>query len=426
MDSESNNQIDKMLRRQGRNAEALPIAENGGGPGFVHLDADELNAFASNALPAAARLRYAGHLADCADCRRQMTQVALAVNPSSVHLEAAATAAPASSIWQKLAYFIKPPTLRYTGPILAVLCVAVIMGVVLRSQYGNRMLSEQTEVKSVPDASKVPAPVAPNANVPPVGPVEPTTAATPTASPTDGGATSGESQNGPVSTTTGTPEEKVRDKESAPDSAPVVSPAPAPATPKDSDAPSSDVKRKVEDRRETSNDEVAKPNTGTRVEGRVAEQKQEVGQTTGGTLGGNDGRSYPPPAAKKTGAPAKGGPSRSQTQDQIASQRDRQRNDPSGTTLSTTDQTQAENRVATKSSGNGSAAATRSVSGRQFRRQGNVWVDAGYGGGATTVVVRGSDHYRGIVADEPGLRAVAEQLAGEVVVVWKGRAYRIK
>ncbi|MEO7509691.1 MAG: hypothetical protein ABIZ95_20770, partial [Pyrinomonadaceae bacterium] len=426
MDSESNNQIDQLLRRQGRNAETLPIAENGGGAGFVHLDADELNAFASNALPTAARMRYAGHLADCAECRRQMTQVALAVNPSSVHLEAAATAAPASSLWQKLAYFIKPPTLRYTGPILAVLCVAVIMGVVLRSQYGNRMLNEQTEVKSVPDSNKAPAPVAPNANVPANVPVTPGTEATPAASPTTGTTTPGENQNGPVSITPVAPEGKTDAKERTPDAAPVVTSAP-PAPPKDVDSPDPVMKRKAEDRREKSADEVAKPNTGTRTEGRIAEQKQEVGQTTGGVVAGNDGRnrSYPPPAAKKTGAPAKGGPSRSQTQDQVSNQRDDGRSTPNDTTLST-NQPSAENRESTKSTGSGGAAAARTVSGRQFRRQGNVWVDAAYGGGATTVVNRGSDQYRGLVADEPGLRAVAEQLPGEVVVVWKGRAYRIK
>jgi hypothetical protein len=41
-------------------------------------------------------------------------------------------------------------------------------------------------------------------------------------------------------------------------------------------------------------------------------------------------------------------------------------------------------------------------------------------------VVRGSEQYRVLVADEPSLRTIAERLAGEVIVVWKGRAYRIR
>jgi hypothetical protein len=41
-----------------------------------------------------------------------------------------------------------------------------------------------------------------------------------------------------------------------------------------------------------------------------------------------------------------------------------------------------------------------------------------------TNVARGSEQYRALVADEPGLRAIAERLGGEVIVSWKTRAYR--
>jgi hypothetical protein len=72
------------------------------------------------------------------------------------------------------------------------------------------------------------------------------------------------------------------------------------------------------------------------------------------------------------------------------------------------------------------AAGKRSVGGRTFRRQGKAWVDTAYSSSRATVnVSRGSEQYRALVADEPTLRTIAEQLGGEVVVVWKGRAYRI-
>ena len=72
-------------------------------------------------------------------------------------------------------------------------------------------------------------------------------------------------------------------------------------------------------------------------------------------------------------------------------------------------------------------ADTRTVSGRRFRRQGGVWIDTAYQSStATTIVTRGSEQFRALVADEPGIRAIAAQLPGEVVVVWKGRAYRIR
>jgi hypothetical protein len=74
-----------------------------------------------------------------------------------------------------------------------------------------------------------------------------------------------------------------------------------------------------------------------------------------------------------------------------------------------------------------SSGETRSVGGRTFRREGNGWVDTAYNSSASVVNVRrGSDQYRALVADEPGLKVISEQLSGPVTVVWKGRAYRIQ
>jgi hypothetical protein len=69
----------------------------------------------------------------------------------------------------------------------------------------------------------------------------------------------------------------------------------------------------------------------------------------------------------------------------------------------------------------------RSVSGKRFRREGNVWVDSSYTSSRATInVTRGSEQFRALVADEPEIRAIANQLTGEVIVVWKGKAYRIR
>ena len=72
-----------------------------------------------------------------------------------------------------------------------------------------------------------------------------------------------------------------------------------------------------------------------------------------------------------------------------------------------------------------SSSETRSVGGRRFRRQGNAWVDTAYNSSRQTInVARGSEQYRALVADEPELHSITRQLGGEVIVVWKGRAYR--
>ncbi len=68
----------------------------------------------------------------------------------------------------------------------------------------------------------------------------------------------------------------------------------------------------------------------------------------------------------------------------------------------------------------------RSVSGHKFRKEDGVWVDSSYSSQGTVNVSRGSEQYRALIADEPGIKTIAEQLDGEIVLVWKGRAYRIK
>jgi len=67
----------------------------------------------------------------------------------------------------------------------------------------------------------------------------------------------------------------------------------------------------------------------------------------------------------------------------------------------------------------------RNVGGRRFHRRGSAWVDAAFTSSRPAIDVRrGSEQYRALVADEPGLRSISEQLSGEVIVVWKSRAYR--
>ena len=68
---------------------------------------------------------------------------------------------------------------------------------------------------------------------------------------------------------------------------------------------------------------------------------------------------------------------------------------------------------------------TRTVGGHKFRKQGSAWVDTAYKSSLSTInVQRGSEQYRALIADETGLRAITQQLGGEVIVVWRGHAYR--
>ena len=67
---------------------------------------------------------------------------------------------------------------------------------------------------------------------------------------------------------------------------------------------------------------------------------------------------------------------------------------------------------------------TRSVGGHKFRRQGNSWVDQKFKSSMTLRnISRGSDEFAAL---DSGVRSIAQQLGGEVIVVSKGKAYLIK
>jgi hypothetical protein len=73
------------------------------------------------------------------------------------------------------------------------------------------------------------------------------------------------------------------------------------------------------------------------------------------------------------------------------------------------------------------AGVTRNVGGRRFRRHSGVWVDTAYDSNSAIVnVTRGTEQYRALIGDEPGIKTIADQLEGTVIVVWKGRTYRIR
>ncbi|HSD47235.1 MAG TPA: hypothetical protein VLB87_11440, partial [Pyrinomonadaceae bacterium] len=73
------------------------------------------------------------------------------------------------------------------------------------------------------------------------------------------------------------------------------------------------------------------------------------------------------------------------------------------------------------------AAETRSVAGRNFKKERGIWIDTAYDSSTRTVnLARGSEQFRALVADEPAINTIAGQLDGEVIVVWKGRAYHIR
>ncbi len=402
MKEEANNEMDLMLRQlAGTMNKSVAHPENGeaGGTSEVHLDADELNAYAENALPPATRSRYTEHLADCTRCRQIVSQLSQA---SGFVFEEKTSAQPAiSGLRQFLSSFFSPMVLRYAVPALGLILVAALGLFVFRQRSPVRQAATEGRTDSVAQSTNpaTPAESKPESagltnqvekqkpqNVAPLKAGEEQTAANKKldAAEADTARVERESEK--------RQEEQVRTV----DQIAAAPPAPAPASETKAAEPSGDKKtnavRGLDDDRKGQAIASA-PNAAVSVE-----QQKELAKTRDNESGARVGG-----FAVSESAKAKNEVSRARAQ-------------PSAGTADSTAARRADK----------DEAETRSVAGRQFRRTGSLWVDTAYDSRATTNVVRGSEQYRALIADEPSIKTIADQLDGEVIVMWKNRAYRIR
>src|SRR5690349_11766035 len=142
MRQKTNNEIDLLLRRMGR--DGVPRNSEARG-GDRHLDADELSSYAQNALPAAARAHYTEHLADCATCRRLVTELSLSLGAAAAPV--AATHEP-GGFKTFLASLFSPLVLRYAVPALGVIVVMIVGFVVLRQQRQQEFVAQVQDNKA--------------------------------------------------------------------------------------------------------------------------------------------------------------------------------------------------------------------------------------------------------------------------------------
>ena len=422
-------EMDLWLRRHARRkTPAAPASLDPSGNGEtareassdVHLDADELNAYAEGALPPAARARYVAHLADCDACRKVATDLTLAAN---VEIEErgrdASQAASTARSWREwIAALLAPPVLRYAVPSLAMLAIIAIAFVALRDRSAREdatlvAKNEQTQTRaSAPvgqeglESTQASADEPARNGSPP--PSSKATASTEAEYAARAGATDADLAKGartdaispPQSQTTltqtanetGVQIERAdgsagRSREEEAKS--VVQLAPSGAEP----AEINDAGRK--DKKSDAKEVLAQD--------RQAEVTNNRAENAGVTAPQNTAASEDRDSAARPAAPP--------------ADRERLARRRSIAGL------KSEGRSRANDDG---SAETRSVGGRQFRRQGSAWVDTAYNSSRSTInMARGSEQYRALVADEPALRSIAEQLSGEIIVVWKGKAYRI-
>jgi hypothetical protein len=397
MKQETNKEMELMLRRLARRGGDRVPDNNGNLISEQHLDADEMNAYAEQALPDAARTRYTEHLADCVRCR----EIVVGLTASLGHpvLEKAKAPEQRSSVKNFLATLFSPMFARYAIPALALVGVVGIAVIVFRQGPASRNLtgsSPQSDVSTqVAQASPAPAVTDSYGDL------------------NKQGKTVSDSAQGATvdSLTKDAPTTKAAEGSSAAAPAEAAPPPPMaqpkagkPAAAEDEagrrEADADQKRPATVERQEQPADEATR---GRDKETATTAKKDADDRTTTEYRPAKSAARRAPDAnknevAKTASAPAPGAGGASVGQ--FAMEAEEKRKD---------------------------AKEVRTVAGRRFQRDGNAWVDTAYAKGrATTNVSRGSEQYRALIADEPEIRTIAETLSGEVVVLWKGRAYRIE
>jgi Putative zinc-finger len=434
MKSDSNTEMELLLRRHARRSDTLAhIASdaasrnNEAATGDKHPDADEMNAYAEGELPSVARAHMIAHLADCDRCRALVTTLTLAANlpVKEPETDARQSASPQRSWREWLAKLFAPPVIRYGVPALVMLCVVGVVFLALREREAQRQSNEPTFVARNNDQreGQTTSAVKPEASPPPLA-----NSASPASRP-------GEEQPAPAQS---------KSVETA------QTPADTPSL-----AKTKDVNKEENAETPQGAARAGAPASAAPITSDESSRQEAARDKRDEDLAANEPRPAAPPAAISqpsiAGRPQQqteadrlsqnrkdSGPSddRPATAGIISNTATREAEEKTTSTGATARSTEARRRPARKpetmvdgadaSGAGGRSTETRSVGGRNFRRQGSAWVDTAYATGrATTNVTRGSEQYRALVADEPGLRTIADQLGGEVIVVWKSRAYRI-
>lgn len=382
MELEFDKEMDAILRRSGKGV--LVGDKPLGKP--KHLDADAIAAFVENAIPAPTRRLYMEHFADCDRCRKLLSSSIL-MNDS-----AAAAAAPAAVVvaaaesipWYQrlfrtpnLAIAMGALILTFSGVLGYMVLqnrpdtnVAMAPAVEQESQRGPYAPSDSSAMSA--NAANVASNSAANiASAPAADAIEPP---------------AGESENKPLGRATG-PADSDRLSETA---------AGKPETDKGLTLDGVDVAR--EQPKLSKAAPPPAPVVTQSAPGMVGgvradeERKEKDDSATMLKKSAEAPRSRDLPAA-----PAKSGPTRSvgPVQSQM--------------------NTQTQNNV-------GEMSVTRNVGGKTFDNRNGAWYDRAYRNQPTANYRRGTPEYKKL---DSGLRSIADNLGGTVVLMWKSKAYRI-
>ena len=386
-------EIDAILRRAAQDGENAFSGGKGGGQ--MHLDADQIAAFAENALPESAKARSTAHLADCDRCRMILSNlIALRAETESeiVHAEkeekTLVGAPPVLPWYRKLFAF---PNLAYSLGALALVFGSLIVFTIL--QGGNDMESTVSQSREKPLDTKS-APAASSAN-----------------SATDS------INNSPSMMTdaNGNSNSVYFSNEAVPHT----------STSSTSNTNSSSAAQPVQPAPVA--DGVSRTEPTALDTAPVQQEKNELAAKPVDDSAAADVTQNNKEQAEEKDKQRDKSDTEREDQDALRVSPQQPKNVPStsGATATTTER--AKKSVDKRNVQ--STGETTSAGGKTFRREGGAWVDTAYQSGANMQfqqlarVRRGSGEYKKLDAD---LRRIADNLGGIVIVNWKGKNYRIE
>jgi hypothetical protein len=367
MELEFDKEIDALLRKVRPPAVAS---------GSAHVDTDAMNAFVEGALPDAIRKTYTAHFADCDSCRKALSHLALLNEPLAMKaaagapLRAVSPRPPKAVPWYR-SLFRSPALVAAMG--VLVLAFGGVL-VYLVTQRGNSTESSVAMQKEVSNA----APPIPYAGID---------------SNSNSAATSSMS-NAAVSNSMST----AANRSAANTSSNASTNAKQPPSPSAS-------------------------GSGGAVSSTTTAQPPSAAAPT--TVDGLDaGGKVPEDKPKTSTEERKDQDTRAMSQNRDLSD-DRLAGADAASKKAVGGSLRSASPVLGRNEGNmqSEMAVTRRAGGKTFRNSNGAWYDSAYHGQSTTNVRRGSDEFKKLDA---GLRSIANDLGGVVVIVWKDKAYRIQ
>lgn len=444
------NQIDALLRRYSQRErerarersrrESTSAEDSGAAMASAHLDADELNAYAERALPEAARRRYSAHLSDCDTCRRLVTELSLAqLGRGTETASSPGDLADGRRSWlSRISALFTLPVLQYGVPAMAVLgLVAFALFITRRPENRESFMASshrpETSTASQEQENSAPSATtnATNSNMSAYAPLnsqEPAATRGKPATPPPGASPSMLDRPAP-----GTGASRGRDSSITANSNTTSTAVPETTLPMNG----RDASRPAGTARDEEGKRVRKSEPGAGPPADAASSRQSYARNAPAQPPVSEDNKKAPANAPAVAKPQNNAGDVAQAEtDQLASVNGERAGGaaaPATPAQPSARRGRRERRAATapaKDKSSNSVSDDNSdateVAGHRFLRKGGRWVDESFGDSMRVINVRrGSDRYQALASDEPGLFRIAEHFNGEVVIAWKGTAYRI-